>query len=133
MCVYLCMCVYVCMCTRVRVCACTCVRMCVHVHVHGLPHGPRSAVVRYSHAATEPTQVIVRLLALDHAGERQGVELGDLGQQQDTLEGLADVCTPEGARPLAASPAGLSARMALSPATVVTSVGSSPGPKEQPL
>lgn len=32
----------------------------------------------YSHAAAKPTQVVVWLLAFDHAGERQRIELGDL-------------------------------------------------------
>lgn len=37
-----------------------------------------SAGVRYSHATTEPIQVVVWLLTLNYAGERQRIEFGDL-------------------------------------------------------
>lgn len=37
--------------------------------------------VQYSHATTKPSQVVVWLLTLDYAGERQRIEFRDLKQQ----------------------------------------------------
>lgn len=61
-----------------------CVRVHVHIYVRVYvctachTEGHIQADVWYSHAAPESSQVVVGSLTLDHTGEGQRVELGDL-------------------------------------------------------